>query len=305
MQHRPPPMQPDPSDDRARDVAAVLEGTPYRAVRFLGRGRMGEVWAIRHAFLGRHFALKVLHRHLAAAADRMRVEAQTMARLNHPNVVEVVDYWVSMDGRPCLVMELLSGRTLWDELKERIRLPLSEALTVTKEALSAVVAAHSLGVIHRDLKPENLFLHEARGYGRLTKVLDFGIARILPNAPPVAPEPAALRTITGAVVGSPRFMSPEAENGAKLDARSDVFSVGVVLYVMLTGRGPFDAGEHVAAPPSQLVADLPHGIDDVVLRAIREDVATRTQSAQEFLDAIDPWAHVQDSGGQSPSGMLR
>jgi eukaryotic-like serine/threonine-protein kinase len=266
---------------------------------------MGEVWAIKHTFLGRHFALKVLHRHLAAVADRMRVEAQAMARLNHPNVVEVVDYWVSADGRPCLVMELLTGRTLWDEIKERIRLPLSEALTVTREALSALVAAHSLGIIHRDLKPENLFLHQARGYGRMTKVLDFGIARILPNAAPVAPEPAILRTITGTVMGSPRFMSPEAEKGAKLDARADVFSLGVVLYVMLTGQGPFDAGQHVAAPPSQLVPDLPRGIDEVVMRAVREDVGARTQFAQEFLDALKPWADLQDSEGQSPLGMLR
>jgi serine/threonine protein kinase len=288
MQRSPPPS-PSAATDAQAAVAKLLAGTPYQVLRLLGRGGMGEVWAIKHGFLGRHFALKVLRPNLATVADRMRVEAQTMGRLNNPHVVEVVDFWVSPDGRPCIVMELLNGRTLWDELIERKLMPAPEALDVTRQVLLALVAAHSLGVVHRDLKPENVFLHEARGYGRVTKVLDFGVARILPDAPSFAPEPAALRTITGTVLGSPRYMSPEAWNGDKLDARADVYSVGVMLYVMLTGHGPFDAGQPLAAPPSRLNAQLPAELDHVVLKAIREDVATRTQSAREFLDAIEPW----------------
>jgi len=298
MERRPAPSPAaDPTEAQAR-VANLLAGTPYGVIRFLGRGGMGEVWAIKHSFLGRQFALKVLHPHLAPVADRMRVEAETMGRLNNPHVVEVVDFWLSPDGRPCIVMELLNGRTLWDELIERKRLPTLEAIDVTRQVLLALVAAHSLGVVHRDLKPENVFLHEARGYGRVTKVLDFGIARILPNAPVMAPEPAALRTITGTMLGSPRYMSPEAWNGEKLDARADVYSVGVMLYVMLTGHGPFDAGQAVAALPSQLNPELSPALDSLVLEAIREDVATRTPSAQEFLDAIEPWLRRPALGGR-------
>lgn len=298
MQRPPPPPAPEASESLA-SVASLLAGTPYEPLRLLKRGGMGEVWAIKHTFLGRQFALKILHPHLAADADRMRVEAETMGRLNNPHVVEVVDFWLSPQGRPCIVMELLSGRTLWEELVERTRFPLHEALDVTRQVLVALISAHSLGVVHRDLKPENIFLHEARGFGRVTKVLDFGIARILPDAPPIAPEPAALRTITGAMVGSPRYMSPEAWNGARLDARADVFSLGVILYVMLTGHGPFDTDQTLPAPPSQLNSDLPPELDPIILKAIREDVATRTQSAQEFLGAIEPWLRKPGPGGRS------
>lgn len=297
MQRPPPPTAPEPRDAHA-GVANLLAGTPYELVRLLKRGGMGEVWAIKHGFLGRQFALKVLHPHLAADADRMRVEAQTMGSLNNPHVVEVVDFWLSPGGRPCIVMELLNGRTLWEEIIERRLLPAVEALQVARDVLTALVAAHAIGVVHRDLKPENIFLHEARGYGRVTKVLDFGIARILPDAPPIAPEPAALRTITGAMMGSPRYMSPESWNGQRLDARADLYSMGVMLYVMLTGHGPFDTDQPSPHPPSGLNPELPPELDAIVLKAIREDVATRTQSAQEFLDAIDPWLQRLRPGGR-------
>jgi eukaryotic-like serine/threonine-protein kinase len=277
-------------------VAALLASTPYQAVSFVGRGGMGEVWAIQHTFLGQRFAFKVLHPHLARFADRMRVEAETMGRLNHPHVVEVVDFWVSEDGRPCIVMELLQGRTLWDELVERHRLPVLEALNVAREVLLALVAAHSLGVVHRDIKPENIFLHESRGYGRVTKVLDFGIARVMPTAPERAPPPAAIRTVTGAVVGSPRFMSPEAWSGAKVDVRADVFSLGLILYVMLAGQGPFDAGDRSPKPPSHQAEGIGPELDAVVLTAIREDPDQRHQSANDFLAALTPWLRGSSLG---------
>ncbi len=277
-------------------LSALLGHTPYRVVGFLGAGGMGAVWSIEHGFLKKRFALKVLHPHLAAFADRMRVEAETMGRLNHPNVVRVVDFWILTDGRPCIVMDLLHGRTLWDELVERKRLPVSEAVGLASQVLSALVATHALGVVHRDLKPENVFLHEARGYGRVAKVLDFGIARVLPSAHAGAPTPADHRTITGTMVGSPRFMSPEAWGGAKLDARSDVYSVGVLLYVMLAGCGPLDAG-HATPPPLSAFPD--HGIsaelDAAVVRSIQEDPDARYQTAAEFQVAILPWLRASST----------
>jgi len=293
---RAPSPTPDFAGPSPEALSALLGHTPYRVVGFLGAGGMGAVWAIEHGFLKKRFALKVLHPHLAAFADRMRVEAETMGRLNHPNVVHVVDFWLSVDGRPCIVMELLQGRTLWDELAERSRLPVNEALGVTSQVMSALVATHALGVVHRDLKPENVFLHEARGYGRVAKVLDFGIARVLPSAHAGAPTPAAQRTITGTMVGSPRFMSPEAWGGAKLDERADLYSVGVMLYVMLAGRGPLDAGH---AAPQPLSAFPEHGIsaelDAVVVRAIQENPDARYQTATDFQAAIQPWLRASST----------
>lgn len=273
----------------AEDLASVLAGSPYRARRFLGQGGMGQVWEVEHEFLRRPFAIKVLHAHLGHLADRMRVEAQAMGRVNHPHVVEVVDFWIASGGRACVVTDLLEGRTLWEELCDRRVLPAVEACELACEALSALAAAHALGVIHRDIKPENLFLHDARGYRRMLKVLDFGVARVLPNASERAPAPLSNPTATGMLVGSPRFMSPEACRGERVDHRADLYSLGVVLYVMLTGHGPYDMGTSHFAPPSRHVADIPAELDDTVLRAIHEAPAERFQTASEFTRALRPF----------------
>src|SRR5262245_12190435 len=138
----------------AADLASLLAGTGYRAIARLGRGGMGEVFEVEHELLGRRFAAKVLHGRLAqdpSFAERMRVEAQAMARLRHPNIVEVTDFCVTADGRPCLIMERLRGTTLARELSERARLPVTECLALAEQILSALAAAHRLGVVHRDL----------------------------------------------------------------------------------------------------------------------------------------------------------
>jgi len=278
----------------AEGMTSLLARTPYRPIRFLGRGGVGEVYVIEHEFLGRSFALKVLHpRHDGEStfADRMRVEAQVMGRLNHPNVVSVVDFWVASDGRPCVVMELLEGRTLNEELIERRRLPTVEALAIASQALTALGAAHALGVVHRDVKPENLFLHHAAGYGRVLKVLDFGIARVLPEGSSRTPARSAISTATGAFVGTPRFMSPEAARGERVDARADLFGLGLVLYVMLAGHSPFDAGSAEPEPPSRYAGtSVPPELDALVLRSLEEAPERRFQTAEAFLAAIKPFA---------------
>lgn len=282
-------MSPGETHDRpTKEVTPLLVGTPYRALRFLGRGGMGEVWVVEHQTLRRRFALKILRSRFKRFADRMRVEAETMGRLSHPNVVDVIDFWVADDGRACVVMELLHGRTLWDELAERVRLPVSEALPIARQTLSALAAAHAIGVVHRDIKPENLFLHQAPGAGRVLKVLDFGMARILPQRPDGGPQPPEVPTATGAIVGSPRFMSPEGGRGERVDARADLFSVGVILYVMLVGQGPYDYDTHPQAPSHALGQQLRAGLDDLVLRSIREVPAERYQTAEEFLRELTP-----------------
>lgn len=272
----------------AGSIEALLANTAYRPIRRLGKGRTGDVYVVEHQFLGRQFALKVLRSHLVSDpqfADRMRVEAQAAARLQHPNIVEMVDLWISAEGYPCVVMELLLGKTLAEELSLRERLSVPEAVDLAQQALSGLGVAHALGVVHRDVTPENLFLQDLAGFPRTLKILDFGLARVLPNASGQAPDPLAVPTKTGALVGSPRFMSPEAARGERVDPRADLFSLGVVLYVMLTGHGPHDTPG--VATPSQFGIDGGGSeLDAIVLRAIEEQARDRFQTADEFLNDL-------------------
>lgn len=273
-----------------RNIEELLAPTPYRAIGILGRGGMSEVYVVEHQVLGRRFALKLLHSRYASEpqlVDRARVEAQALARLHHPNVVTVVDFWVSDGGKPCIVMELLRGHTLEREMITRPRLPPAEAVAIVLQALSALEAAHRIGIVHRDVKPENLFLHDVLEYGVVVKVLDFGLARIVEGASR-APAALALPTDTGHIVGSPRFMSPEAARAGRVDHRSDLYSMGLVLYLLLAGHGPFDAGSSVLRGPSAYAGPVvSHELDAAVVRALRERPEERYESAQEFATALE------------------
>jgi serine/threonine-protein kinase len=164
-------------------------------------------------------------------------------------------------------------------------LPVDEAVDVTIQTLSALSAAHALGIVHRDIKPENLYLHTGRERRRVLKVLDFGLARVLPNALESAPAPPMVPTKTGASVGSPAYMSPEAARGERVGPASDIYSLGLVLYAMLVGHGPFDRGP-MADPPSRYAAGIPNELDALVLRAIKEAPEARFASAAEFREAL-------------------
>ncbi len=233
-----------------------FEGSSYRWLRHLGGGGMGEVHLVEHRALGSEFVAKVLHARYASdaqLADRVRVEAQSLARLEHPNIVQVKSFALLADGRPFIVMEPLSGDTLESEIQTRERLPLVEALRYGLQLASALAAAHALGIVHRDIKPNNLFLHHDYDGLKVLKVLDFGVARILPGFSDNSPVPLALPTDTGIVVGTPRYVSPEGALGKRVDHRADIYGAGLVLYIMLTGRGPFD---HVRGEQRVLVAHV-------------------------------------------------
>lgn len=262
---------------------------------------MGEVYLVEHRQLFRTFVAKLLHATFVSypqVVDRVRLEAQALGQLNHPNVVSATGFGTSADGRPFLVLEHLKGRTLREELAERGALPLGEALGYTLALLDGLAAAHALGIVHRDIKPDNLFLAQAGGGERILKILDFGIARVLPTAPASAPQPLALPTETGAVIGTPRFLSPEGALGARVDTRADLYAAALMLYTMLAGRGPFDhvkEGEdlirahakEVPAPPSRYSATpLPAGMDDVLLKALAKDPAERFQTAEALSAAL-------------------
>jgi eukaryotic-like serine/threonine-protein kinase len=274
-----------------------FEGTPYRWLRKVGGGGMAEVHLVQHVALGSDFAAKVLHSRFASneqLVDRVRVEAQSLGRLEHPNIVRVHSFGRLRDARPFIILEALAGNTLESEVRARDRLPAVEALRYALQLASALAAAHELGIVHRDIKPDNLFLHHEHDGSRTLKVLDFGVARIVPGISEASPVPLILPTDTGIVVGTPRYVSPEAARGGRVDHRADIYAAGLVLYFMLAGKGPFDhikneqrvlAAHLHDVPPSlatHVVEGLTAELDEVVQRMLAKRPEDRFSSAREL-----------------------
>ncbi len=270
-------------------------GTAYRVVEQLGSGGMGAVFLVEHLELGKRFVAKLLHERLAGDAqqlDRLRLEAHSLGRLQHPNIVSAIAFEQTLEGRPFIVMEHLEGTTIGAEMRRR-RIEVGEAVALTRQLLSALKALHALGLVHRDLKPENLFLDQ-RG---VLKVLDFGVVRVLPGVSEQAPMPLSLPTEQGMVIGTPRYVSPEAALGAELDQRADLYAAGLILYALLAGRGPFDHvrdqldllkahASEIPKPPSAFGGPVPAELDQIVLKALDKDPERRFQSADEFDAAL-------------------
>ena len=266
----------------ARDT--IVDGR-YRAQKRLGAGGMAEVWCAEDEVLGRRVALKLLGGHLAEDPEfreRFRREAQAAAGLTHPNIVGIFDR-SEWNGTPYIAMELVDGRTLKELVTERGPLPPEIAVSLTEQILRALGHAHKRGIVHRDVKPQNVILD---GEGQ-AKVADFGIARAGHSE----------MTQTGAMVGTVQYLSPEQAQGLPVDRRSDLYSAGIVLYELLTGRVPFDgeapvsiALKHVSerpVPPGQLRPGIPPALEAVVMRALEKDPARRYQSAEEFIAALE------------------
>lgn len=276
---------------------------PYEILTRIGAGGMGEVWRARDTRLGRDVAIKILTRTGSSDTDRIRrfeVEMKAVGRLNHPNVLAVHDVG-SHEGVPYLVSELLEGETLRDRL-DRGALPSKAVATTACEIAQGLAAAHAAGVIHRDLKPENVFLTRD---GRV-KLLDFGLAKLVE---PVAPltfeglpdaETAERLTVSGIVVGTVRYMSPEQVRGAPLDHRSDIFAFGAVLFEMLTGQVAFrkpSAIETLSAtlaedPISRLAdpASIPPELEPILRRCLEKAPDDRFQSAADLAFQLREYA---------------
>ncbi len=283
------------------EPAELFGGAPYRTVQRLTAGGMGDLYVVEHQLLQRTFVAKVLQENFArddGLLDRFRLEAQALGRLNHPHIVSVTDVGTTTDGRPYMLLEHLEGRTLDEELGERGRLPVREALQYAEQLLSALSAAHAISIVHRDIKPSNLFLCNRPDGSRVLKVLDFGIARVMPRAVPRTPRPLAAPTDTGVVMGTPRFVSPEGAVGRRVDERADLYAASLVLYTMLVGRGPFDhiSGHmslltaHARAepqPPSHYAEEpVPPELDRAVLKGLEKDPEKRYQTAEEFREIL-------------------
>jgi serine/threonine-protein kinase len=289
-------------------IAAKLEpGTllvgRYRVTRFVGRGGMGAVYEVVHAPSGRELALKVLpaeHATTAQLVARFQREAQAQALLEHPNIVEVVDLGALEDGSLYIAMELVRGHSVGDLLEAGPLHP-RRALVVANQVLEALGHAHERGIVHRDLKPDNVMIVRAGEPGLeydLVKLLDFGLVKLVGEA--AAELGDAKLTQTGIVFGTPAYMSPEQALGRPVDARSDLYALGVLLFEMLTGRRPFlgsDAlavlREHVSAPPPAL-ADVAPGapwctpeMEAVVARALSKTPEGRFDSAAAMATACE------------------
>ncbi|GIU92781.1 MAG: serine/threonine-protein kinase PknB [Acidimicrobiia bacterium] len=267
----------------------------YRIVSHLARGGMADVYRGYDELLGRNVAIKVLHQQLSndeAFVKRFRKEAQAAANLTHPNIVGIYD-WGQFDSTYFIVMELVEGRSLRDVLRSEGPLLPRRATEIAAEVAAALSVAHRAGLVHRDVKPGNILLAP----DGTVKVTDFGIARAWDDSQEL--------TRTGAVMGTATYFSPEQAQGGKVDERSDIYSLGVVLYEMLTGQPPFRgdspvavAYQHVSAeapPPSRLNPDVPAELDAIVGKCLQKDPQARYQTAEELR--TDLWRALQ---GEKP-----
>ena len=296
----------------------------------LGAGSMGTVYRARQEAMGRDVAIKILRGDRASGAvakARFGREARAMSLLTSPHTVTVFDFGEIPDPHAdelapgsaslYLAMELLEGESLGARLKRRGRLPVEEAGRIARHALLSLAEAHDKGVIHRDLKPDNLFLARAASaeQGEICKVLDFGIAKVQAEAANVD----ALETQAGTVFGTPRYMSPEQAQGKALDARSDLYTLGVLLYQMLVGRAPFvddDAvvvmARHIKSIPVAPLEAAPEAgigapLSALVMRALAKDPDERPSSAHAFLTELDTAvaarAVLRQKGGLIPAAV--
>jgi serine/threonine-protein kinase len=281
----------------------VVISERYQLDHELGSGGMGSVWAARHLVTGKNVALKFLSANKPEARQRFIREARAASRVRHPNVVAVHDVLELDDGGLVMVMDLLFGETLGQRLDRRGSLSVRETASILAPVISAVGSAHAAGVVHRDLKPDNIFLADdeptpltASGQrSPEVRVLDFGIAKLHEDF-----ESAGL-TNTGALLGTPYYMSPEQIFGEKdIDARADVWSLGVIIYECLTGRRPFEgdnAGQVMKAilkgepvPIDTRVPDLPPPMIALVQRMMELDRDERPRDLQEPLDVLSAFA---------------
>jgi serine/threonine-protein kinase len=299
----------------------------------LGTGGMGTVYRATHLLIDRPVAVKVLNPRYVedeAAQVRFRREARAAGRLQHANAVTVTDFGSTSDGLVYIVMELLEGRTLRDVLAREAPLDVARAVSIMLQISSAVAAAHNAGVIHRDLKPANIFVVQRKDAPPFIKVLDFGIAKLAAEALEDDDDPQTL-TQVGAMIGTPRYMSPEQCDGAHLTPAADVYSLGIILYEMLTGTTPFTGTSPLAIAikhssqqprsPREFVATIPPELEAVVLHALEKKAEDRPKDAEAFrqelyaiterlgLEHADSLSapsleSLRSAGTETPSGRL-
>jgi serine/threonine protein kinase len=306
----------------------------YRLDEQLGTGGMGTVYRATHLLIDRPVAIKVLNPRYVedeAAQTRFRREARAAGRLQHANAVTVTDFGTTSDGLVYIVMELLEGQTLRDVLAREAPLDVARAVSIMLQISSAVAAAHAAGIIHRDLKPANIFIVQRKDAPPFVKVLDFGIAKLAAEALDDDDDPQVTLTQVGAMIGTPRYMSPEQCDGASLTPAADVYSLGIILYEMLTGTTPFNGTSPLAIAikhssqqprsPREFVATIPAALESVVLHTLEKSPESRPQDAEAFRQELYEVAErlglehadtlsaptlesLRSAGTETPSGRL-
>lgn len=270
----------------------------YEVISELGRGAMGVVYKAHDPLLDRTVAIKTLNLSLSEEeiADyeaRFYQEAKATGKINHPNIVSLYDVGKS-DGLAYMAMEYLEGQELRQILDSGKRLGIDRIVDIASQVAEGLAYAHEHNIVHRDIKPSNIMILR----NGLAKITDFGIARI---------PASAIKTMTGMVLGSPQYMSPEQVSGKKTDHRTDIFSLGIVLHEMLTGAPPF-TGENVHAimfqimnfnppPPRSLNPQSPQILDYIVAKALAKNIDERYQSAREIADDLKDCANALKNGG--------
>ncbi len=276
----------------ASDLVGQVVADRYHVVKKLGEGGMGQVYLAEHVKMGRRSAIKVMNPsmvHDPDAVARFNREASNASRITHPNVCAIYDFGETPDGLIYLAMEFIEGEPLTDLIERDGALPVPRAAAIFLQTADALQAAHDLGIVHRDLKPDNIMLSRRKGGGDTVKVVDFGIAKAVGGD-----EAGQKVTKTGLVVGTPEFMSPEQLSGDTLDGRSDLYSLALVLYKMLSGKLPFEATsvqetmiKRLTDEPTTLAAarpdlSFPPGLQPVLDTALARTPTERYQSVAKF-----------------------
>mgnify|MGYP001158836118 CR=1 FL=1 len=293
-----------PAPIGAAALVGVVLSDRYHVLSLLGEGGMGAVYLAEHTHMHKRMAIKVLHpemTHLPEVVARFEREAMAAAHIEHPNVAAATDFGKLPDGSFFLALEYIEGENL-REMLARGRLSLARTLSIVRQIVTALVRAHGLGIVHRDLKPENVMLVERDGERDFVKVLDFGIAKVpvgeLTRGSSSKSPGAPVLTQAGMVYGTPEYMAPEQALGQEIDARVDLYSLGIMAYEMLCGARPFDdeskvrlLGKHVTAPVPPMSemggAEVPPEVAAVVLRLLAKEASDRTPDAKTLLEQLD------------------
>ncbi|MBI4852277.1 MAG: protein kinase [Acidobacteria bacterium] len=292
------PTEPNLDNDSWEPVIGSIYDSKYKIEQKLGEGGMGVVYRANHIFIDRPVAIKFLRKEFltdTAAISRFKLEARAAARIHHPNVTTILDFGVN-EGAFYLVMEYLEGYSLRQQLKTNGALGIKDTIKIITQVCDALDAAHKSNIVHKDLKPDNIFLHIKEGIEQV-KVLDFGIAEILGKA-------SDLKDDTQSFAGTPHYMSPEQCQSDPVSPATDVYSLGIILFEMLTGQLPFDdvsavkiVLKHLNNPPPKLtdfISTIPEGFNNIVIKALSKNPEKRYQSANLLLEDLQKAEKTND-----------